>query len=358
MESSGFDLEVHGAACGCGEGVALPRCAGEVIDANEGQDEGEVRCVEREREALVRFKKGVIDESGILSSWVSEDSKKDCCKWKGVVCGNTNTNTYTNTNTTYAHVIALLLGYEYNDYPYTKPLGGNISDALLELHHLTNLDLSMNDFDYQFPRFMGSMKQLEHLNLRACYLHGTLPPQLGNLTNLRTLNLWGPLRSENLDWLSHLSLLNRLDLSLIDLSHTSWLQQILKLRSLQELSLAYSNIGATIPAGVPSANSSSVSLSILDLSCNALVSSNLDWLFNTSTRLSILNMRRNKLDGQIPHVFGRLVLLEDLDLSGNMLEGGISESLRNLSHLQALDLSSNDFSGDLEDFYLGIYLLK
>ncbi|KAL1559825.1 hypothetical protein AAHA92_10123 [Salvia divinorum] len=140
---------------------------------------GGVRCVERERErerereALARFKKGLIDESGILSSWGSEDSKKDCCKWKGVVCSNTNT------NTTSARVIALLPWYDSNDYPYTEPLGGKISAALLELHHLTNLDLSMNEFDDQFPQFMGSMQQLEHLNLFGCFLHGTLSPQLG-----------------------------------------------------------------------------------------------------------------------------------------------------------------------------------
>ena len=41
-----------------------------------------VKCIKSEREALVRFKEGVIDFPGKLSSWVGGD----CCKWKGVEC--------------------------------------------------------------------------------------------------------------------------------------------------------------------------------------------------------------------------------------------------------------------------------
>ena len=41
-----------------------------------------MKCIKSEREALVRFKEGVIDFPGKLSSWVGGD----CCKWKGVEC--------------------------------------------------------------------------------------------------------------------------------------------------------------------------------------------------------------------------------------------------------------------------------
>ena len=43
-----------------------------------------VKCIKSEREALVRFKEGVIDFPGKLSTWVDEE----CCQWKGVECDN------------------------------------------------------------------------------------------------------------------------------------------------------------------------------------------------------------------------------------------------------------------------------
>nr|GEY80891.1 leucine-rich repeat protein [Tanacetum cinerariifolium] len=39
-----------------------------------------------ERQALIEFKQGIIDEADRLASWVGEES--DCCKWDGIVCDN------------------------------------------------------------------------------------------------------------------------------------------------------------------------------------------------------------------------------------------------------------------------------
>ncbi|XP_047950913.1 protein FAR1-RELATED SEQUENCE 5-like [Salvia hispanica] len=49
MENSGFDLEIHGSACGDSdeEGVAPPRSVGEVVDGNEGQDGGHILELEK-----------------------------------------------------------------------------------------------------------------------------------------------------------------------------------------------------------------------------------------------------------------------------------------------------------------------
>ena len=45
-------------------------------------------CIERERQALLKFKDGIIHDSGLLSTWGSEEEKRDCCKWRGVGCNN------------------------------------------------------------------------------------------------------------------------------------------------------------------------------------------------------------------------------------------------------------------------------
>ncbi|GKV30626.1 hypothetical protein SLEP1_g39420 [Rubroshorea leprosula] len=46
----------------------------------------EVRCIERERQVLLSFRRGLVDDYGVLSSWGSEQEKRGCCKWRGVQC--------------------------------------------------------------------------------------------------------------------------------------------------------------------------------------------------------------------------------------------------------------------------------
>lgn len=111
-------------------------------------------CFENERQALLLFKAGIIDDHGLLSSWSSEDNNKNCCKWWGVECSNQT-----------GHVIKLdLRGRDYDHDPELNGcLMGEISPSLLELRHMNYLDLSDNDFSYQpIPKFIGSLTKLNY----------------------------------------------------------------------------------------------------------------------------------------------------------------------------------------------------
>jgi EIX receptor 1/2 len=103
----------------------------------------EVRCIEEERQALLKFKKGLHDFYGMLSSWDSHEG--DCCKWEGIECSNRT-----------GHVVALDLRGKY--------LFSVISFSLLGLQHLTYLDLSSNQFSI-LPKSIGSLTKLQYLNL-------------------------------------------------------------------------------------------------------------------------------------------------------------------------------------------------
>lgn len=186
-------------------------------------------CMENEREALLEFKQGIVDNGGILSFWGSEEDKRDCCKWRGVKCSNRT-----------SHVITLDL--QIRDR-LLEPLRGKISPSLLELQHLTYLDLSYNEFgESHIPNFIGSLSRLRFLNLKYNNFFGTIPHQLGNLTNLRSLHLGAGLSAlsvENLECLSDLRLLRHLDLSSVDLEKVDWLQSINKLSFLSKLHLTW-----------------------------------------------------------------------------------------------------------------------
>ncbi|XP_047949630.1 receptor-like protein EIX2 [Salvia hispanica] len=302
--------------------------------------DAEVRCIESEREALLSFKNGLIND-GVLSSWRSNE----CCKWHGVECSNTT-----------GHVIALKCDH--------FGLGGEVRSSLLELHHLNHLDLSGNQFgSVPIPEFIGSMKQLQHLSLEHSGFHGKFPPQLGNLTNLRSLALgWNgfetvPPELGNLTNLRSLDLsgnylrivppqlwnltnLRSLDLSGNDFGGISIPEFIGSMKQLQHLSLHDSIFSGVVPPQFGNLTN----LRSLDLSFNSLTSMSLSILGFVLESLQILNLSGNQFNGSIPDLTP-FPSLTDLDLSGNNFTGPIPLSLGQLSELQYLYLYHNSLEG-------------
>ncbi|TYJ12119.1 hypothetical protein E1A91_A11G326500v1, partial [Gossypium mustelinum] len=284
-----------------------------------------VLCIQSERDALLKFKNHLIDPSNKLSSWVE---RGDCCKWIGVVCHN---------STGHVHQLHLAAPSPF-DF-------GKINPSLLELKHLSSLDLSNNNFSsIHIPKFFGLLESLTYLKLSQAQFHGAISHNLGNLSKLQYFDLGGnDLKSKSLQWVSGLSFLQYLDLSSADLHKANdWVQVTFKLPSLLELYLSDCGL-EDVPSSI-SVNSSK-SLVVLDLSGNSL-SSVPKWIFSLHGLVSI-DLSDNSLEGPIPDYFGNISILEVLDLTGNSLNSSIPNFLYSLNRLQFFSLSDNQLQGTI-----------
>lgn len=320
--------------------ILLSLCMKPAVGLSTGEGDADIKCIERERQALLMFKQGLIDEYGHLSLWGNEDDKKDCCKWRGVSCSNQT-----------GHVT--MLNLQFRSY---MPLRGNISSSLIGLQHLNYLNMKYNDFGgKQIPAFIGSLKNIRHLDLSNAGFTGRVPYQLGNLTSLQYLDLSFnfDMLSEKLEWLSQLSFLEHVRLNQVNLGEaTDWLQVVSQLPSLTELQLRGCNLPSVIASSSVSFGNSSRSLAHLDLSLNDVSNSVYYWLFNSSSSLVYLDLSSNKLQGPIPDsAFPNPTSLSYLDLSNNQLVS-VPKSFRNLCRLRALYQDSNNLTDLLPNLFL------
>lgn len=158
------------------------------------------------------------------------------------------------------------------------------------------------------------------INLGGFELSGSLPPHLGNLTFLVTLDL----SSNNLSGVIPAQLSGCISLEVLDLSHNH------------------------LSGPIPSSLSSLSSLLYLDLCHNTLNGSIPPYLFTNSTSLVSLSLCNNELTGPLDiGIPWRLPHLQDFLVQRNHLTGAIPSSVTNCTSLQSLVLGDNPLSGQI-----------
>ena len=176
-------------------------------------------------------------------------------------------------------------------------------------------------------------------------LYGEIPPELGNLANLRELQIGGPTRLTGTIPSELGNLANLQGLWFEDSQLTGAIPPELgNLANLKWLNLSDNQLTGAIPPELGNL----ANLESLRLSDNQLTGAIPPELGNLAN-LKWLYLSGNQLTDAIPPELGNLTNLRELYLYDNQLTGIIPPELGNLANLNVFDIRGNQFAGCIPD---------
>ncbi|OMO85627.1 hypothetical protein CCACVL1_10073 [Corchorus capsularis] len=179
--------------------------------------------------------------------------------------------------------------------------------ALRNCTDLEELELAGMGLGGTLPSSIGH-PNLMRMELQENRIFGSIPPEIGNLSNLNVLNLTSNLLNGTIP------------------------EEIGRLSRLEQLSLSHNFFNMRIPAALAKL-----------LHLGAIPPKLLK-----CTKLNKLDLSHNKLTGRIPQEIAELREIRIfINLSHNLLEGPLPIELSKLENVLAMDLSSNNLSGNI-----------
>mmetsp|Transcript_14006 Transcript_14006/g.18164 ORF Transcript_14006/g.18164 Transcript_14006/m.18164 type:complete len:756 (-) Transcript_14006:469-2736(-) len=206
-------------------------------------------------------------------------------------------------------------------------LRGTIPTEIFTLTRLTELWANQQNLNGSVPTSLGRLSLLESLNFRSNALTGSLPSQLGLLLDLNAIRLYENSLTGSLPTqIGRLVKLNRIDMRFNDFTG-SFPSNIGKLTNVNYLALAGRN------SALPNRR------------MNGMLPSQLGVL----TKLTYLQMYRQRFSGSLPTQLGNLRLLTRMEFYDNSIEGAIPNQIGRIERLRYLRLDQNNITSTIPD---------
>ncbi|VAH96034.1 unnamed protein product [Triticum turgidum subsp. durum] len=224
-------------------------------------------------------------------------------------------------------------------------LSGDIAEAAKSLFpcmkRLQILELAGNNLTGSLSDWLKGMSGLRVLDLSGNSLSGVVPHSIGNLSSLIKLDISFNKLKGTLSEI-HFANLSRLDT--LDLA-SNWFRIVVKQSwvppfQLINLGLHHCPVGPEFPSWLQS----QTRIETIDLGNTGIRGALPDWIWNFSSSMTSLDVSTNKITGKLPASLEQSKMLKTLNMRSNKLEGNIPDLPFSV---QVLDLSANNLSGSL-----------
>jgi Leucine-rich repeat (LRR) protein len=227
-------------------------------------------------------------------------------------------------------------------YLHSKNLSGTLPPEIGNLTELEVLSLSSNDIGGSIPDTLGNLDMLKTLNLGYNEFTGVVPVGIGRCSSLEYLKLSMNELTGGLPG-SFENLIHLKTLELADNLFTGSLPEVMgSLDSLETLHLEYT-WSETLPDTLR--NLTNLKEFVVGGSFTGSIP---DWIGNLVS-LEDLVITGGSFTGPIPASMGDLINLQTLDMSWNLLGGSLPLSMGNLTSLTSLKIINCFLSGELPD---------
>ncbi|WP_419933684.1 Ig-like domain-containing protein [Candidatus Palauibacter sp.] len=204
-------------------------------------------------------------------------------------------------------------------------------------YRVTHLYLSNNILVGSIPPELGDLSELEILRLDYNTLQGGIPAEIGKLSKLRALHLSNSGLGGSIP--PELGDLSRLEVLAVGVSELagSIPPALARLSRLTSLELQANDLTGQIPGELLQLDD----LKLVDLADNGFTSIGRGGGNTGGSTLQEMYLHNNDISGRFPPEFGRLTSLKALTLENNDLSGPLPPEVGNLTSLLVLSLGNN-----------------